>query len=53
MINLNLTIEEVNYLLNALSSKPFAEVAELIVKIKKQGEGQMEQMQQSQAATSV
>lgn len=39
-IKLDLTAGEVNYVLNALGGRPFAEVAALITKIKTQGEAQ-------------
>lgn len=39
-IKLDLTAGEVNYLLQALGQRPFAEVANLIGKIKKQGDEQ-------------
>lgn len=39
-IKLDLTAGEVNYLLKALGQRPFAEVANLIGKIKTQGDAQ-------------
>ena len=39
-IKLDLTVEEVNIILNALSSRPYVEVAELIGKIHTEGEKQ-------------
>lgn len=39
-ITLNLTAGEVNYLLHALGQRPFSEVANLIGKIKTQGDAQ-------------
>lgn len=39
-IKLDLTAGEVNYVLNALGQRPFAEVAPLIGKIKTQGDAQ-------------
>ena len=39
-IKLDLTAGEVNYLLQALGQRPFAEVATLIGKIKAQGDAQ-------------
>ena len=39
-IKLNLTAGEVNYLLHSLGQRPFAEVANLIGKIKAQGDAQ-------------
>ena len=41
-IKLNLTLEEVNYLLNVLAERPYAEVAPLIDKIKNQGDEQVD-----------
>lgn len=40
-ITLNLTVDEVNKVLQSLGSKPFVEVSELIVKIKQQGDAQI------------
>ena len=40
-IKLNLTVDEVNIILNALSSRPYVEVAELIGKIQTEGEKQL------------
>ena len=42
-IKLNLTLDEINYILNALSSRPYIEVVELIEKIKTEGERQIAQ----------
>lgn len=42
-IKLNLTLDEINYILNALSSRPYIEVAELIAKIQTEGERQIAQ----------
>lgn len=39
-IRLDLTVGEVNYVLNALGQRPFAEVKYLIEKIKAQGDAQ-------------
>ena len=39
-INLQLTLEETNIILNALSNRPYIEVAELIGKIKTEGDRQ-------------
>jgi hypothetical protein len=41
-IKLELTVDEVNIILNALSNRPYGEVAELIVKIRNEGEKQLE-----------
>jgi hypothetical protein len=40
-ITITLTIDEANYVLSALGSRPFAEVADLIFKIKKDAESQI------------
>ena len=40
-VNLTLTVEEVNYILNCLGSRPFAEVQALINKIKADGDAQL------------
>ena len=42
-IKLTLTVEEVNIVLNALAVRPYVEVAELISKIKTEGEKQISQ----------
>ena len=39
-IKLNLNLNEVNYILNVLAERPYAEVAQLIDKIKSQGDEQ-------------
>ena len=44
-IKIVLTLEETNLVLAALGTKPFAEVAELITKIKAQGESQIKATQ--------
>ena len=41
MIKLDFTVDEVNYLLSALGTKPFAEVQSLIFKIKTDAEKQL------------
>lgn len=41
LINLEHTVEEVNYILQALALRPFAEVAELIARVKAQAESQL------------
>ena len=41
MIELKLSLEEVNLVLNALAVRPYMEVAELIEKIKAEGERQL------------
>ena len=40
-INLELNLKEVNIILNALSTRPYVEVAQLIENIQKQGNEQM------------
>ena len=40
-IKLELSIEEINCILNALACRPYAEVAELVGKIKTEGEKQL------------
>jgi len=40
-LTITLTIEEVNYILAALGSRPFAEVNALIAKIKADGDAQV------------
>jgi hypothetical protein len=51
MIKLDLTIEEVNIILRSLGKHPFDEIANLIVKIKQQGEPQVEEIvRQAEAA---
>lgn len=42
-IKLELTVEEVNTILRSLGKHPFEEIANLIVKIKQQGEPQVTQ----------
>jgi hypothetical protein len=48
MIKLELTVEEVNTILRSLGKHPFDEIAQLIVKIKQQGDPQA--VAQNQAA---
>ena len=40
-ITFTLTIDEANYILGALGQRPFAEVADLIAKLKKDAEDQL------------
>lgn len=40
-VTITLTVEEANYALAALGARPFAEVADLINKIKKEAESQL------------
>ena len=48
-INLELTVAEVNIILASLGKHPFAEIANLIGKIKQQGEAQVAAAQQEPA----
>lgn len=50
MIKLELTIDEVNTILRSLGKHPFDEIANLIVKIKQQGEPQVAEMQKQAEA---
>ena len=45
VINLNLTVAEVNVILRSLGKHPFEEIAALIQKIKQQGESQLAETQ--------
>ncbi len=47
-LTLNLTVEEVNQILDALGTKPFKEVFELIGKIQNQAAQQLNGQQQQQ-----
>jgi len=40
-ITLELTVEETNYILAALGQRPFAEVVDLIARLKKDAESQL------------
>ena len=40
-VTITLSVEEANYVLGALGARPFAEVADLIAKIKKEAEEQI------------
>ena len=48
-INLTLTLEEVNTLLTALGTQPYAQVQPLIAKIQTQGSAQLQALQNGQA----
>lgn len=48
-INLTLTLEEVNTLLNALGTQPYVQVHLLIAKIQTQGSTQVQAVQNGQA----
>lgn len=41
IIKMELTVEEINIILNVLSTRPYYEVAELIMKIQSEGEKQL------------
>ena len=51
-INLTLTLEEVNSVLNALGTQPYAQVQPLIAKIQTQGSTQVQAAQNGQAEVS-
>lgn len=46
-INISVTVDEANYLLMALSQRPFGEVVNLIQKVKAQAEEQINKVQQN------
>ena len=48
-IRLTLTLEEVNSVLNALGTQPYAQVQPLIAKIQTQGSAQLQAAQNGQA----
>lgn len=45
MIKLELTIDEVNVILRSLGKHPFDEIAQLVVKIKQQGDPQAQALE--------
>jgi len=47
MIKLELTVSEINKILNALGDKPFAQVVDLITNIQRQGKSQLEQEEEN------
>ena len=51
MIKLELTIDETNTILRSLGQHPFAEIANLIGKIKAQGEPQVAELEKQLKAT--
>ena len=51
-INLTLTLEEVNSVLNALGTQPYAQVQPLIAKIQTQGSAQLQAAQNGQGDVS-
>ena len=50
MINLDLSVQEINLILQALGQAPYAQVAELVEKIKGQAIPQVEALPQVEAA---
>jgi hypothetical protein len=48
MIDLNLTLNDINLILQALGQAPYAQVAELVDKIKEQATPQAQALQESQ-----
>lgn len=49
-VNINLTVNEVNAILRSLGKHPFEEIAQLITKIKGQGEAQLAELEKATAA---
>lgn len=49
-VSITLPVQSWNVVMNALAQRPFAEVADLIVAIKKQAENHIAQLQQQEAA---
>lgn len=47
-IKINLTVEEVNYILATLGQRPFTEVANIFTKVKSQAESQVDSTKNSQ-----
>ena len=50
MINLNLTVQEINLILQALGQAPYAQVAEIVEKIKAQAIPQVEALPKEEVA---
>jgi hypothetical protein len=50
MINLNLTVQEINLILQALGQAPYAQVAEIVEKIKAQAVPQVEVLPKEEVA---
>lgn len=50
MINLDLSVQEINHILQALGQAPYAQVAELVEKIKGQAIPQVEAIPQEEVA---
>lgn len=51
IINIELTVNEVNVILRSLGQHPFVEIADLIAKIKQQGEAQITKQEAANAST--
>ena len=49
IINLSLTVAEINVILRSLGKHPFEEIAALIAKIKQQGERQIAELNNAEA----
>jgi hypothetical protein len=49
-IQLELSVNEINVVLRSLGKHPFEEIAQLIAKIKDQGEAQLKELQATQQA---
>jgi predicted DNA-binding ArsR family transcriptional regulator len=50
-INLKLTIDEVNYILNAVAARPYSEVKDLVAKIQKNGAEEVAKLQSLEAGS--
>ena len=53
ILNLELTVAEINVILRSLGKHPFEEIAALIQKIKNQGETQLAQMEPVETPSEV
>ena len=53
MINLNLTVQEINLILQALGQAPYIQVAELVEKIKAQAVPQVEALPKEELAKDI
>jgi len=51
-INLVLTVDEVNYILNAVAARPYAEVKDLVAKIQKIGAEEVAKQQSVESAVA-
>ena len=47
IINLNLSVNDVNKILNALGDKPFVQVVDLISNIQKQSKPQLDELEET------